>query len=85
MTGAAGKVLAWPLLVLVHVYRLGVSPWLGPRCRFQPSCSEYALEALERHGAFRGSALVARRIAKCHPWGGHGYDPVPGEDPKRET
>lgn len=61
----------------VRAYRLLLSPWVGHACRFQPTCSAYALEALERHGAFRGGWLTLRRIGRCHPWGGWGYDPVP--------
>lgn len=61
----------------VQAYRLLLSPWLGRNCRFAPSCSEYALEALERHGALRGGWLTLRRISRCHPWGGEGFDPVP--------
>ena len=61
----------------VHAYRLLVSPWLGANCRYQPTCSAYALEALEKHGAIRGGWLAARRIVRCHPAGGSGYDPVP--------
>ncbi|MFC0340514.1 membrane protein insertion efficiency factor YidD [Paracoccus niistensis] len=61
----------------VRAYRLLLSPWVGHACRFQPTCSAYALEALERHGALRGSWLTVRRIGRCHPWGGWGYDPVP--------
>ena len=61
----------------VHAYRLLISPWLGPNCRFQPTCSAYALEALETHGALKGSWLALRRIVRCHPLGGSGYDPVP--------
>lgn len=75
--GEMATLLAVPLRGLVQAYRLTLSPWLGRRCRFEPSCSQYALEALERHGAFRGSKLAARRISRCHPWGGSGYDPVP--------
>jgi len=58
-------------------YRLLISPWLPPSCRYEPSCSVYALEALQRHGPLRGSWLAVRRIGRCHPWGGQGYDPVP--------
>lgn len=65
------------LLALVGFYRMAVSPWLAPRCRYLPTCSEYAREAIERHGAFRGGILAARRIASCHPWGGSGIDEVP--------
>ena len=61
----------------VRAYRLLLSPWVGMNCRFQPTCSAYALEALERHGALRGSWLALRRILRCHPGGGSGYDPVP--------
>lgn len=75
------SILLWPvtqmLMGLVHVYRLVLSPILGVNCRFQPSCSAYTLEALQRHGAIRGGWLALCRILKCHPWGGSGYDPVP--------
>ena len=83
MIKALGSLLAWPLLALVWLYRYTISPWLGNNCRYDPSCSAYALEALRRYGAFRGTWLAAKRIARCHPWGGSGFDPVPGkeEDP----
>ena len=77
MFDALGKVLAWPLLALVWLYRKLVSPMLGANCRFEPSCSAYALEALEKHGPWRGGWLAAKRVFSCHPWGGSGYHPVP--------
>ena len=61
----------------VRFYRLVISPLIGSNCRYQPTCSAYALEALEKHGAIKGSYLAAKRIAKCHPWGGSGIDNVP--------
>jgi len=62
---------------LIRVYQLFISPLLGQNCRFTPTCSAYALEALEHHGALAGGWLAIRRILRCHPWGGMGYDPVP--------
>jgi putative membrane protein insertion efficiency factor len=73
--------LAWLLTGLVRGYQLVISPWLGPSCRFEPSCSAYALDALRLHGAFRGSWLVLRRLARCQPFCAGGYDPVP--EPRR--
>jgi hypothetical protein len=64
-------------MTLVTGYRYAVSPLLGRHCRFHPTCSAYAVEALERHGALRGGWLAARRIGRCHPWHPGGYDPVP--------
>lgn len=83
MLRAIGSLLAWPMLALVWLYRLLISPFLGSNCRYSPSCSQYALDALRLHGAFRGTWLAVRRISRCHPWGGSGYDPVPDrqEDP----
>ncbi|WP_296899410.1 membrane protein insertion efficiency factor YidD [Thiohalocapsa sp.] len=66
-----------PLVLLIKVYKYLVSPLIGPRCRFLPTCSDYALEALARHGPIRGGWLAVRRIGRCHPWGDSGYDPVP--------
>lgn len=74
----AAHLLALP----VRAYRLLLSPWLGHGCRFQPTCSAYALEALARHGALRGAWLAVRRIGRCHPWGGEGFDPVPDARPR---
>jgi hypothetical protein len=64
-------------MAAVRVYQIVVSPMLGPACRYQPSCSAFALEALARHGLWRGGWLALRRLLRCHPFGGHGYDPVP--------
>lgn len=69
------------LIALVKAYRLVVSPLLGPSCRFHPSCSDYAIGALRRFGALRGSWLALRRIGRCHPWRPGGYDPVPPGPP----
>lgn len=66
---------------VLRFYQGVISPWLGPRCRFSPSCSHYACEALERHGPMRGSWLTLRRLGRCHPFGGGGFDPVPAADP----
>lgn len=76
--------LAWVLALPVRAYRLIFSPWVGHNCRYQPTCSAYALEALARHGGIKGSYLAVRRILRCHPWGSQGYDPVPGADPDHD-
>jgi putative membrane protein insertion efficiency factor len=77
LSRVAKVLLKAPILAYRHV----ISPWLGPNCRFQPTCSAYALEAIEKHGALRGGWLTLRRLSKCHPisWlgGSYGYDPVP--------
>ena len=73
----AGDWIKTVAILPIRVYRYVISPLIGPRCRFAPSCSEYAMEAIQKHGVIRGSALAARRIGRCHPWGGSGYDPVP--------
>jgi putative membrane protein insertion efficiency factor len=70
-------VIARLLMGLVRGYRLLLSPWLGSACRFEPTCSAYALQALERHGAGRGSYLTMSRLLRCHPWCTGGHDPVP--------
>ena len=65
------------LAALVRGYRYLLSPWWGRQCRFTPTCSQYAIDALERHGAARGAWLALKRVLRCHPWGGGGFDPVP--------
>ena len=65
------------LLGLIQGYRRFVSPFFPPCCRFTPTCSQYAVEALQKHGALKGGWLAAKRIGRCHPWGGSGHDPVP--------
>lgn len=69
--------VARALIAMVRAYQAAISPWLPAACRYSPTCSAYAVEALERHGAARGSWLATRRILRCHPWGGSGFDPVP--------
>lgn len=72
------RLLSLPLLALIKIYQWGISPILGPnKCRFTPTCSHYAAEALKKYGPFKGGWLAIRRISRCHPWGGKGYDPVP--------
>ncbi len=79
------KPAAWLLALPVRFYRIVFSPWVGFNCRYQPTCSAYALDALERHGAIKGGWLALRRIGRCHPWGQSGYDPVPGADPAHDA
>ena len=69
--------LAFIVSLPVRAYRLVFSPWVGHGCRFQPTCSAYSLEALEKHGGIKGTLLTIRRIGRCHPWGGSGIDNVP--------
>ena len=71
------KLLSMIILLPVYAYRLMISPLLGVNCRFQPSCSEYAIDAIRLHGPLKGGYLSARRMMRCHPGGGSGYDPVP--------
>ncbi len=73
--------LKYGLVGLLKAYRLLISPLYGQVCRYHPSCSAYALEAVQLHGTLRGSWLAVRRLARCHPWAAGGYDPVPGHVP----
>ncbi len=74
---APSRLVARLLIGAILVYRYTLSPLLGPRCRYLPTCSAYALEAVQRHGPWRGGWLAIKRLCRCHPWGGAGHDPVP--------
>lgn len=69
--------LSWLLVLPIRFYQIAISPLLGPSCRFTPTCSEYARQAILKHGPLKGLYLAVRRLMRCHPWGGSGYDPVP--------
>ncbi|MDE7471442.1 MAG: membrane protein insertion efficiency factor YidD [Paramuribaculum sp.] len=71
------RLIKWLLILPIRFYQLSISPMLPKSCRFEPTCSAYAVEALRRHGPVKGLWLAVRRILRCHPWGGSGYDPVP--------
>ncbi|ERJ73031.1 hypothetical protein HMPREF1556_00319 [Porphyromonas sp. oral taxon 278 str. W7784] len=77
LLGLLRQALVWLLLLPIYFYKGAISPLTPPSCRFTPSCSTYALEAIRKHGPFKGFYLALRRILRCHPWGGSGYDPVP--------
>lgn len=74
---AIKTVLSFPFILLIRFYQYVISPALGPKCRYTPTCSQYGIEALKKHGPIKGLWLTIKRISKCHPWGGSGYDPVP--------
>ncbi|MGB0896788.1 MAG: membrane protein insertion efficiency factor YidD [Flavobacteriaceae bacterium] len=76
------KIVTYPLILLIRFYQIAISPYTPAACRFSPTCSSYALEALHTHGLIKGSWLAIKRIGRCHPWGGSGYDPVPEKKPK---
>ncbi len=71
------KLLAYPIALIIRGYQLFISPVLPSSCRYVPTCSEYAIEALRKYGLFKGGWLAIKRVSRCHPWGGSGYDPVP--------
>ena len=71
------KIFIYPLIFIIKIYQFIVSPLIGQNCRYLPTCSEYAIESLKSHGLLRGSFFTIRRILKCHPFGGHGFDPIP--------
>lgn len=76
------KILIFPFILIIRFYQAAISPYTPATCRFSPTCSSYSLEALQLHGLIKGSWLAIKRIGKCHPWGGSGYDPVPEKDKK---
>lgn len=71
------QILSFPFIVLIKFYQYIISPAIGPKCRYTPTCSHYSLEAFKKYGPVKGFWLSVKRISKCHPWGGSGYDPVP--------
>lgn len=71
------QILAWPFILLVRIYQYGISPLTPGSCRHTPTCSEYTVQAIKVWGPLKGSWLGLKRLSKCHPWGSHGYDPVP--------
>lgn len=71
------KLLGWIFVALIRFYQAAISPYFPPTCRYTPTCSQYGLEAIKKHGPFKGVWLTLRRLVSCHPWGGSGYDPVP--------
>lgn len=71
------KMIAAPFILLIKLYQWIISPWLGPKCRYTPTCSAYTIEAIQKYGVIKGIWLGIKRLSRCHPWGGHGHDPVP--------
>jgi putative membrane protein insertion efficiency factor len=74
------RILIFPFLMLIRFYQVAISPYTPASCRYSPTCSHYSVEALKIHGLFKGGWLAVKRISKCHPWGGSGYDPVPEKE-----
>ena len=77
------KIIIFPFVLFIRVYQLIISPMIGSNCRFIPTCSEYAMESLREYGLIKGIFLSIKRIGKCHPWGSHGYDPIPTKMEKK--
>lgn len=79
------RVLSWPFILLVRIYQWIISPIFPASCRYQPTCSAYMIEAIQEWGVIRGLYLGMKRILSCHPWGGHGHDPVPKRNSNHES
>ena len=73
-------IIAYPFIIIVKIYQIVISPLFPSSCRYQPTCSQYTIEALKIHGLLKGGWLAIKRIGRCHPWGGSGFDPVPAKD-----
>lgn len=71
------KIVSFPFIALIKIYQHVISPWMGPSCRYTPTCSQYGIDAIKKYGPIKGGWLTLKRIGRCHPWGGHGHDPVP--------
>jgi uncharacterized protein len=71
------NIFAIVLISFIKLYKITLSPFVGNSCRYQPSCSQYGIEAIQKYGAIKGGWITTKRICSCHPWGGHGFDPVP--------
>ncbi|MCL1822096.1 MAG: membrane protein insertion efficiency factor YidD [Prolixibacteraceae bacterium] len=78
------KVLGFIVLFPVYIYKYAISPFTPASCRYTPTCSTYAIEAVKIHGPYKGTWLAVKRISRCHPWGSSGYDPVPPKEPKKK-
>ena len=77
LTHLLKAIFTYPIIFIIKIYQYGISPLLGPKCRFTPTCSQYSIDAFKKHGVLKGFAYTINRVRKCHPWGGSGYDPVP--------
>ncbi len=77
LNGMISKLFSFLFLFIIKAYKTLLSPVLPPSCRYLPTCSDYGVQAIQKHGPFKGGWLALKRISRCHPWGGHGYDPVP--------
>jgi putative membrane protein insertion efficiency factor len=71
------QIFSMPFILLIKLYQWIISPWLGQKCRYTPTCSQYGIEALKKYGPIKGLWLTIKRVSTCHPWGGQGYDPLP--------